>query len=59
MDYAAIALMPGVQSGKRTLIFSGLTTLGTQASVEYACRKDSLAELLKIGFVAHGRCKAL
>jgi hypothetical protein len=48
MDYAVIALMPGVQSGKRTLIFSGLTTLGTQASVEYACRKDSLAELLKL-----------
>jgi hypothetical protein len=39
--------MPGVQSGKRTLIFSGLTTLGTQAAVEYACRKESLAELLK------------
>jgi hypothetical protein len=48
MDYAVIALMPGVQTGKRTLIFSGLTTLGTQAAVEYACRKDSLAELLKV-----------
>ncbi len=47
MDYAVIALMPGVESGKKTLIFSGLTTLGTQAAVEYACRKDKLAELLK------------
>ena len=47
MDYAVIALMPGVESGKQTLIFSGLTTLGTQAAVEYACRKDKLAELLK------------
>jgi hypothetical protein len=47
MDYAVIALMPGVESGKKTLIFSGLTTLGTQAAVEYACRKDRLAELLK------------
>jgi hypothetical protein len=46
-DYAVIALMPGVESGKRTLIFSGLTTLGTQAAVEFACRKDSVAELLK------------
>jgi hypothetical protein len=46
-DYAVIALMPGVESGKRTLIFSGLTTLGTQAAVEFACRKDSAAELLK------------
>ncbi len=47
MDYAVIALMPGVQSGKRTLMFSGLTTLGTEAVVEYASRKDTLAELLK------------
>ncbi len=47
MDYAVLALMPGVQSGKRTLIFSGLTTLGTQAAVEFTCRKDSAAELLK------------
>ena len=47
MDYAVIALKPGMQSGKRTLIFCGLTTLGTQAAVEYAARKDTLAELLK------------
>jgi hypothetical protein len=47
MDYAVIALMPGVQSGKRTLIFSGLTTLGTQAAVEYVCRKENVAELMK------------
>jgi hypothetical protein len=46
-DYAVIALMPGVESGKRTLIFSGLTTLGTQAAVEFTCRKDSVTELLK------------
>ena len=46
-DYAVIALMPGVESGKRTLIFSGLTTLGTQAAVEFTCRKDSATELLK------------
>jgi hypothetical protein len=48
MDYAVIALVPGVQSGKRTLMFSGLTTLGTQAAVEYGSRKESLAELLKL-----------
>jgi hypothetical protein len=48
MDYAVIALIPGVESGKRTLMFSGLTTLGTQAAVEYASRKDSLAELLRM-----------
>ena len=38
MDYAVIALKPGVQSGRRTLMFSGLTTLGTQAAVEFASR---------------------
>jgi len=48
MDYAVIALAPGMQSGKRTLMFSGLTTLGTQAAVEYASHKESLAELLKL-----------
>jgi hypothetical protein len=48
MDYAVIALMPGVQSGKRTLIFSGLTTLGTQAAVEYVCRKENVGELTKV-----------
>jgi hypothetical protein len=48
MDYAVIALVPGVQSGKRILMFSGLTTLGTQAAVEYGSRKESLAELLKL-----------
>ncbi len=47
MDYAVIALKPGVQSGKRTLMFCGLTTLGTQAAVEFASRKDTLNELLK------------
>jgi hypothetical protein len=47
MDYAVIALLPGVQSGKRTLMFSGLTTLGTQAAVEYAARKDTVSELVK------------
>jgi hypothetical protein len=47
MDYAVIALKPGVQSGRRTLMFSGLTTLGTQAAVEFASHKDTVAELLK------------
>jgi hypothetical protein len=47
MDYAVIALKPGVQSGRRTLMFSGLTTLGTQAAVEFASHKDTVGELLK------------
>jgi hypothetical protein len=46
-DYAIIALLPGVQPGKRVLLFSGLTTFGTQAAVEFLCRPESVAEILK------------
>jgi hypothetical protein len=46
-DYAIVALLPGVQPGKRVLRFSGLTTFGTQAAVEYMCRPESADELLK------------
>ena len=46
-DYAIVALLPGVQPGKRVLLFSGLTTFGTQAAVEYLCRPDSVDELLR------------
>jgi hypothetical protein len=53
-DYAVIALEPGVESGKRTLIFSGLTTLGTQAAVEFTCHKDTVAELMKAVSDARG-----
>jgi hypothetical protein len=57
MDYAVIALMPGMQSGKRTLIFSGLTTLGTQAAVEYVCRKENVGELVKVVSSPSGELK--
>jgi hypothetical protein len=46
-DYAILALLPGVQPNKRILIFSGLTTFGTQAAVEYVCRPETAGELLK------------
>lgn len=46
-DYAILALLPGLQPGYKTLIFSGLTTYGTQAAVEFACHRDTVQELLK------------
>jgi hypothetical protein len=46
-DYAILALLPGMQSGKRILIFSGLTTFGTQAAVEYVCSPETASELMK------------
>ncbi len=50
-DYALISFLPGIQSGKQMMWLSGLTTLGTQAAVEFASRPDGAAELLK---AAHG-----
>lgn len=46
-DYAILALQPGVQPGRLILVFSGLTTFGTQAAVEFVCDPDSVAGLLK------------
>jgi hypothetical protein len=46
-DYALVALLPGVQPDLHMLVFSGLTTLGTQAAVEYATNPESAAELMK------------
>ncbi len=44
-DYAILALLPGMQAGKRMLIFSGLTTLGTQAAVEFACHRETAEQI--------------
>jgi hypothetical protein len=46
-DYAIVALLPGMQPGERRLSFSGLTTFGTQAAVEFVCHTDTAGELLK------------
>jgi hypothetical protein len=46
-DYALLALLPGPQQGKRVLVFSGLTTLGTESAVEFACRNGTVEQLLR------------
>jgi hypothetical protein len=46
-DYAVVALLPGSQPDQRMFVFSGLTTLGTQAAVEYASTPASAAELIR------------
>ncbi|HEV2578098.1 MAG TPA: hypothetical protein VGU25_12890 [Acidobacteriaceae bacterium] len=46
-DYAILAFMPGLESGRKMLIFSGLTTFGTQAAVEFSCTPSGAAQLLK------------
>jgi hypothetical protein len=46
-DYAILALLPGMQAGERILIFSGLTTFGTQAAVDFVCRQETAADLVR------------
>jgi hypothetical protein len=46
-DYAILALLPGVQPDHKMLVFSGLTTLGTQAAMEYALEPDTVTELMR------------
>jgi hypothetical protein len=45
-DYALIALVRGLEPSQSVLILAGNTTMGTQAAVEYVCRRSSVEELL-------------
>ena len=45
-DYGLIGLVRGIDPGQSVLILAGNTTMGTQAAVEYVCRKNSIEELL-------------
>jgi hypothetical protein len=45
-DYAVIGLVRGLDPRQAVLILAGDTTMGTQAAVEYVCRKSSVEELL-------------
>jgi hypothetical protein len=45
-DYGVIGLVRGLDPGQAVLILAGNTTMGTQAAVEYVCRKNSVEELL-------------
>lgn len=53
-DFAVIALVRGVNPSKRTLILAGISTLGTQAVVDYLCNESSVKELLRQLDVTHG-----
>ncbi|HEY1741599.1 MAG TPA: hypothetical protein VGG18_00430 [Granulicella sp.] len=46
-EYAIIALVPGIDAGTRVAIFTGLTTNGTQAAVEFVCNPNSAQQLVK------------
>lgn len=57
-DYAVLALLPGLQQGKWILVFSGVSTLGTEAAVEYACRPDDVAALLRAASFKNGEIRS-
>ncbi len=46
-DYAVISLLQGLDGKKRMLILAGITTLGTQAAVEYVTKPDYIRDLVK------------
>lgn len=45
-DYAVIRLHPGLIPDRRIMILAGISTLGTQAAVEFVCRPDTVQLLL-------------
>jgi len=45
-DYSVIALVKGMNPANSVLILAGTTTIGTQAAVEYVCRRSSVEQLL-------------
>jgi hypothetical protein len=55
-DYAVVGLMPGPNPSRWVIVLAGLTTLGTQASVEYVTRSGTVSILLnKISGSASGK----
>lgn len=55
-DFAVVGLMPGLNPTRWAIVLAGLTTLGTQASVEYVTRNSTVETLLKnISGSASGR----
>jgi len=55
-DYAVIGLMPGLNPARWVMLLAGLTTIGTQAAVEYVSRPNTVEDLVKrIGGPASGK----
>jgi len=45
-DYAVIGLMPGLNPTRWVMLLAGVTTLGTQAAVEYVSRPNTVENLV-------------
>jgi hypothetical protein len=46
-DYAVIGLMPGLNPSRWIMLLAGITTIGTQAAVEYVSKPNTAEDLLK------------
>jgi hypothetical protein len=46
-EYAIVASFPGIEPGTRIVMFTGLTTNGTQAAVEFMCDPRTAEQLTK------------
>jgi hypothetical protein len=46
-DYAVVSLLEGLSGGNKLLILAGITTIGTQASVEYVTRPEYMRDLIR------------
>jgi hypothetical protein len=45
VDYAVIDFIPGSSASRNVMILAGLTTMGTQAAVEFVCRPSKVEKL--------------
>ncbi len=52
-DYAIVSLRPGFEAGTCMLVFSGMTTIGTQAAVEFATSVNGANQLLPESLDSH------
>jgi hypothetical protein len=46
-DYAVVSLLEGLSGDNRLLILAGITTIGTQASVEYVTKPEYMRDLIR------------
>jgi hypothetical protein len=53
-DFAIVALLPGFEHSRWTLILAGRSTISTQAAVDFVCNQSSLEDLLHRANIANG-----
>lgn len=46
-DYGIVSVIPGLDPARFVMILAGTTTFGTQGTVEFVCRQDSVTHLLQ------------